>query len=192
MQSATTRGHGGRSGGRRRARHRGRALLLVLLLSACATRTPAPEPPAAAPAAAPVPPTATRGEFTIEADKLDTWNAVGQLLVNTPGVEYEGRSQMLDLYTVRYRGQEFLLLTKALLLSDAIRRTTTRVTATTPGGQPVDSDASADLLARLQQKLPAAIEEVRVRQAAEAKAKAAKAKAAKKANGHKGKSRKRK
>lgn len=156
-------------------------LCLLLVAAGCATRAPSPEPPAQAPAHV-APPTATRGEFTIEADKLDTWNAVGQIVVNTPGLEYEGRSQMLDLYTVRYRGEEFLLLTKALLLSDAVRRTTTRVTATTRDGKPIDSDAAADLLAQLQQKLPEAIADVRVKQAAEQAAKraaAAKAKARK-------------
>lgn len=153
---------------------RGLAPCLALLLAACTTtRAPQAQPPApeATPAAAP---TATRGEFTLEADKLDTWNAVGQIVVNTPGLEYEGRSQMLDLYTVRYRGEEFLLLTKALLLSDTIRRTTTRVTATTREGKPIDSDAAAELLAQLQLKLPDEIEHVRAQQAAEAKAKAQK------------------
>jgi uncharacterized membrane-anchored protein len=152
------------------------ALLLAICIAGCATRAPAPEvPEIELPSAVP---TVTRGEFTLEADKLDTWNAVGQILVNTPGVEYEGRSQMLDLYTVRYRGEEFLILTKALLLSDTIRKTTTRVTATTQDGKPIDSNAAAELLAQLQQKLPAEIVSVRAKQAAEAAAKrAAKAKA---------------
>lgn len=152
------------------------ALCLLLVAAGCATRAPSPEPSAAPPTPV-VPPTATRGQFTIEADKLDTWNAVGQIVVNTPGLEYEGRSQMLDLYTVRYRGEEFLLLTKAMLLSDAVRRTTTRVTATTRDGRPIDSDAAADLLAQLQQKLPEAIADVRVKQAAEEAARRAAAKA---------------
>ena len=95
-------------------------------------------------------------------------------------MEYEGRAQMLDLYTVRYRGVPFLLLTKALLLSDSIRKTTTRVTAATSDGKPIDDPASADLLALLQQELPAEIESVRARQAAEAREKKAKAQKAKK------------
>jgi uncharacterized membrane-anchored protein len=147
-------------------------LLLATCVAGCATRAPAPEV-AEIELPTVVIPTVTRGEFTLEADKLDTWNAVGQILVNTPGVEYEGRSQMLDLYTVRYRGEEFLILTKALLLSDTIKRTTTRVTATTQDGKPIDSDAAADLLAQLQQKLPAEIVSVRAKQAAEAAAKRA-------------------
>jgi hypothetical protein len=154
-------------------------LVLTFALAGCVSVPEPPEPTPEAPMVVP-PPLATRGEFTLEADKLDTWNAVGQILVNTPGVEYEGRSQMLDLYTVRYRGEEFLILTKALLLSDTIRKTTTRVTATTQDGKPIDSNAAADLLAQLQQKLPDEIVSVRAKQAAEAKAKraaAAKAKA---------------
>jgi uncharacterized membrane-anchored protein len=146
-------------------------LATLLLVAGCATKPkPAPEPPLDA--RMPVAPTTTRGEFTIEADKNETWNAVGQIVVNTPGAEFEGRSQMLDMYTVRYRGVEFLVLTKAMLLSETIRKTTTRVTATTPDGKPIDTNASADLLALLQEKLPAAIIEVQARFAAEAKAKA--------------------
>lgn len=148
-------------------------LLVALAAVGCAAVRPAPEPQPEA-VAPPVPPTVTRGEFVLEAGKLDTWNAVGQIVVNTPGLEYIDRSQMLDLYTVRYRGEEFLILTKALLLSDTIRRTTTRVTATTQDGRPVDSDAVADLLAQLQEKLPTAIADVREKQAAEKRAKAKK------------------
>jgi len=150
--------------------------LLALALFAGCTREAVKTPPAdEAPIAAPLPPTVTRGRFTIEADKLDTWNAVGQIVVNMPGLEYKGRSQMLDLYDVRYRGEEFLVLTKALLLSDTIKRTTTEVTATTKAGKPIDSDVVADLLAQLEQKLPTAIVDVQKRQAEEAKARKAKA-----------------
>jgi hypothetical protein len=147
-------------------------LATLLLVAGCATKPkPAPEPPSIVPEM-PVAPTTTRGEFTIEADKNETWNAVGQIVVNTPGAEFEGRSQMLDMYTVRYRGVEFLVLTKAMLLSETIRKTTTRVTAATPDGKPIDTNASAEFLALLQEKLPAAIIEVQARFAAEAKAKA--------------------
>lgn len=148
-------------------------LVALALLAGCATK-PKPEqapPPDEEAPTIPVPPTTTRGEFTIEADKLDTWNAVGQIVVNTPGVEYEGRSQLLDMYTLRYRGVEFLVVTKALILSDTIRKTTTRVSATTADGKPIDTEASADLLAQLQAKLPAAIVEVHAREKAEAEAK---------------------
>jgi len=147
-------------------------LVATLLLAAgCATKPKPAEQPPSTTLEFPVAPTTTRGEFTIEADKNETWNAVGAIVVNTPGVEYEGRSQMLDMYTLRYRGQELLVLTKALPLSDTIRKTTTRVTATTPDGKPIDTDASAELLATLKEKLPTAIVDVQARFAAEAKAK---------------------
>ena len=148
------------------------AFLLAMLVAACASRPPK-EAPAPVEAIEMPPPTETRGKFTLEADKLDTWNAVGQILVNTPGVTYEGRSQMMDLYTVRYRDVPFLILTRALLLSDTIRKTTTLVTATTLQGAPIDSDAVVELLAKLQRDLPAEIVSVQERQKAEALAKKA-------------------
>lgn len=147
--------------------------LLTLALAACRTRGDGPVEAAPAPAPdAPVfvPPAATRGEFTIAADKHDTWNAVGQIAVRTPGVEYQGRAQMLDLYSLRYRGVEFFVLTKALPAAETGNRTTTRVTATTPAGRPIDHDATAHLLALLQRELPAEIASVRARQAAEKQA----------------------
>lgn len=152
------------------------ALIAVGALAACTTpvQVPAPVPaPAPPPAVAVAPVTATRGEFTIVANKLDTWNAVGQVLVNTDGVEYEGRAQMLDLYTVRYHDQPLLLITRAMLLSDTVRDSTTLVTARTLDGKPIDSDAAADLLAVLQRALPAQIEQDRAKQATDAAAQAA-------------------
>ena len=147
-------------------------LLLATLVAGCRTAgTPVMEE-VAPPAEVVAPPTTTRGEFTIEADKLDTWNAVGQIAVRTPGVEYQGRAQMLDLYVLRYRGEEFVVLSKALLASTTIMRLTTRVTATTLAGKPIDSDAVAELLALLQRELPAEIESVRVRQGEEKRARA--------------------
>jgi hypothetical protein len=154
-------------------------MLLMLVCAGCSTRERVPTPPEPPPAV--VEPATTRGEFTIVADKLDTWNAVGQIVVRTDGVVYEGRSQMLDLYSIRYREQPFILLTKALLLSDTIKNTTTLVTAATPAGKPIDTPSSAELLALLQRELPAEIESVKAKQAAAAKAKAQKAKKSKKA-----------
>ena len=148
------------------------ALLLALLATGCRTPGKPVMEEVAPPAEIVITPTTTRGEFTIEADKLDTWNAVGQIAVRTPGVEYEGRAQMLDLYVLRYRGVEFLVLTKALPASETITRLTTKVTATTPAGKPIDDDAVAELLALFQRELPTEIESVRARQAAEKKAKA--------------------
>lgn len=144
------------------------AAVFAIMLAACTTPAPpageiAPPPPVVV-----QPPTSTRGEFLIAADKLDTWNAVGQIAVRTPGVGYEGRAQMLDLYILRYRGVEFMVLTKALPVPGATERLT-RVTATTPGGKPIDHDAVAELLAYLQRELPAEIASVRARQAAERK-----------------------
>lgn len=144
----------------------GIALLPAVLIAGCRTidepvREEAPS------ATIVLPPTITRGEFVIEADKLDTWNAVGQIAVRTAGVEYDGRAQMLDLYSLRYRGEAFMILTKALPQSDTIRRLTTKVTATTSAGKPIDSDAVAELLAVLQRQLPAEIAVVRAVQAAE-------------------------
>lgn len=118
------------------------------------------------------PPPATRGEFTLSADKLDTWNAVGQILVRTPGVKYQSRAQMLDLYSLRYHDIEFLVFTKALLASETNNRLTTKVTATTLAGKPIDEDACAELLGLLQRELPAEILHVRTRQTAEAELKA--------------------
>lgn len=141
-------------------------VLAALVIAGCRTAPkPAAEPPSAA--AVTPPPTRTRGEFAIQADKLDTWNAVGQIAVRTPGVTYEGRAQMLDLYALRYRGAQFMVLTKAVPASESPGRLATRVTATTPAGKPIDHDAVAQLLALFQRELPAEITRVRAQQAAE-------------------------
>lgn len=143
-------------------------LLAATMLAACRT-TPVAEPIADV-VEAPPPPTSTRGAFLIEAGELDTWNAVGQIAVRTPGVTYEGRAQMLGLYALRYRGEAFLVLTRALPAAETTGRLTTRVSAGNQAGKPMDSDAVAELLARLQRELPAEIERVRARQAAEKRA----------------------
>jgi len=149
-------------------------IVLALVLAGCSTPPSVRTSPETQPAeeATVVAPTFTPGEFLIEADKLDTWNAVGQIAVRTPGVEYEGRAQMLDLYTLRYRGVSFLVQTKSVLLSDTIKRMTTRVTATTLDGKPIDSEPVTDLLTLFLRELPAEIESVRAKQAAEKKVKA--------------------
>jgi len=141
---------------------------LALALCACVRtpRTPAPPPPVAAPA-----PETVRPEFAIEAGDNDTWNAVGQILVRTPGVTYDGRAQKLGLYAIHYRGEPLIILTRALPLSDTITRTTTVVTVTTPKDRPVDYHGASELLAAIELALPAELESVRARFAAEKQAK---------------------
>lgn len=147
----------------------------LLALGACAT-THAPPPAPEQPLPAPPPPTTTPGQFTIEAVPLDVWNAIGDIVVRTPQASYDSRSQMLGLYSVRYRGENLLVLAHALPLSDAIHVLTTEVTARTPSGAPTDSAAATDLLAILQREMPAEINAVHARAAAaDAAAKAAKA-----------------
>lgn len=149
--------------------------LAMLLMAGCRT---APQPVTATPdtgtatATPQMPVTATRGEFTVPAEKLDVWNAIGQIVVRTDGIQYLGRAQMLDLYSLRYRGVEFLVLTKALTAAETGNRTLTRVTARTTSGGPIDADATAELLGMLQRALPAEIQSVRARQAPAPKKKA--------------------
>jgi hypothetical protein len=138
---------------------------IAIALAACAQRPRPSVPPAAA---APVP-HAARPRITVEASKNDTWNAVGQILVRTPGVEYDGRAQMLGLYAIRYRGEPLMVLTQSLPLSDA--RTTTEVTVT-PRKEPLlGYDNAAVLFALLERALPAELDSVRARFAAEKQAK---------------------
>lgn len=150
----------------------GLAACLGVAMAACATHPPSVEPPRESRPAAPTPaqPPATRGEFTIQAYMLDAWNAVGQIVVRTPGVVYLGRAQMLGLYSIRYRDRPLLILTRSLPLSDTIRETTTLVTAASAEGKPIDSDVAAELLAVLQRDLPLEVERVRAKQAEEKRA----------------------
>jgi len=150
---------------------------VLLLLAACATHAPPPAPTPAA-AAAPVP-TVTRGRFVIQAVPLDVWNAIGDILVRTPGAGYDSRSRMLGLYSVHYRGAPLLVVAHALPLSDVVQVLTTEVTATSSAGAPIDNADAAELLAILQRELPAEIERVHARQAAAAAAEARTTKARK-------------
>jgi hypothetical protein len=135
---------------------------LALVLCACAHAPPAPPPPITAPA-----PETVRPRFSIEASENDTWNAVGQILVRTPGVEYDGRAQMLGLYSIRYRDEPMMILTRALPLSDAITRTTTEVTVTTRSDPPAGYANATALFTLLETALPAELDSVRARFAAE-------------------------
>ncbi len=136
-----------------------------------------------------LPPTVTRGEFTIHAAPIDVWNAIGDIVVRTPQASYDTRSQMIGLYSVRYKNQPLLILAHGLPLSDTVNELTTQVTAKSTVGIPVDSDVVAELLSLLQQQLPTEIVQVHARQVA---ADAAAAAAAQKAKAHKKKSRRKK
>ena len=131
------------------------ALGFALALAGCATpeRTPAPTPPQLA--------EATPVQLTVQAGMNETWNAVGQLLVDMPGVTWEGRSQMMGLNAVRYRGESLLVLTRAVPASATIRTLTTEVTVATQSGKRLNSVAAADLMLRLARGLPAEIERVK-------------------------------
>lgn len=144
------------------------SMLALLALAGCAQPVRTPEPPT--PVEAPVPdPTPLR--FNVEAGMNDTWNAVGQILVRTPGVAYEGRAQMLGLNAIRYRGEALMLFTRALPISDTIKTLTTEVTVTTTKGKAMHSESAAELLALLARELPAEIESVKAGLAAQKKAK---------------------
>lgn len=144
----------------------------VSLVASCVS-TPAPKPvPPAVVIEVPIPPS----NFTIAASELDTWNAVGQLLVRMDGVTYEGRAQKLGLYAVEYRGEKFLILTKALWLSSEIKSLTTDVRVALQDGKPNSSVPARELLGLLQARLPAEL----LRIASEKKHPPAKKKVAKK------------
>jgi hypothetical protein len=123
---------------------------LLLLMAGCHLGTrppPAPEAP-------PLPPDG--GAFVVAESMLDTWNTIGQVLVGLDGVQYRGRAQMLGLYAVRYRGEDFLVRTQALPLESPGQGLRTRVDALGPtGGRLLDSAAAAELLGILAQRVPA-------------------------------------
>lgn len=134
---------------------------LALAIAGCAPPTRTPAPPSAV--AAPEP---ARARFSVEATSNDTWNAVGQILVRTPGMAYEGRAQMLGLYSIRYRGAPLRILTRALPLSDGIVRTTTEVAVTATSQTPAAGAAVVGLMVLLQRELPAEIASVKAKLAA--------------------------
>ena len=154
---------------------------LVLALAGCVPATRMPAPPETPPEAAPLPPEPARAWFSVEGTSNDTWNAVGQLLVRTPEVHYEGRAQILGLYAIRYRGTRLRIVTRAMPLTEHIARSTTQVTLASvvgaEGAPGNDGDAVVDLMLRLQRELPAEIVDVRAKLAARAQDEARKAKA---------------
>lgn len=141
------------------------SLAIALALAGCTRPLEKPEPIEPAPV-----PDTTPLRFIIEAGMNDTWNAVGQILVRTPGVTYDGRAQMMGLNAVHYRGESLLLLTRALPVSDTIKVPTTEVTVATPNGKLMRSDGAADLMAAIERELPAELERVKAGLAAQDKA----------------------
>jgi hypothetical protein len=103
-----------------------------------------------------VPPTikADSGAFFISAGMLDTWNAIGEIVVRMSGVTYESRAQMLGLYEVRYRGEKLLIVTRAQVVNSQGRGMSTRVSALGSDGKPSDSAAATELLGMLETRLP--------------------------------------
>jgi hypothetical protein len=127
--------------------HRAVVAALLAGLGGCAS-IPHAQPPAAPAIAAP------SAEFIIEAGALDTWNAVGQIIVHVDGVTYDGRSQMLGIYDVESRGERFLIITRALVLAGDQQTPRTQVRMAMRDGTPDRSAAAIDLLGLLQQRLP--------------------------------------
>ncbi len=135
------------------------AAVLLTLAAGCAS-----VPPSSGEAPAMLPPTTeaepapdvARGGFAVPAvTRLDIWNALGQILVRLDGVTYEGRSQMLGLYDVGYRGERFLIVTRARVMQTPTDGMVTDVGAVQPDGRANDSVAAVELLHLLQQRLPA-------------------------------------
>ncbi len=132
-----------------------RLILPVAAISIIAGCSSTPPPKKNTPPAAVIEIPAPPARFTIHSPELDVWNAVGQLLVRMDGVTYETRAQKLGLYAVEYRGEKFLILTKALLLSNEITSLTTEVRGALPTGKTSNSAPARELLDLLQARLPA-------------------------------------
>lgn len=128
-------------------------VVAITVIAGCTTTPSSKDAAKKAVVEKPLPPS----NFNIVATELDTWNAVGQLLVRTEGVDYKGRAQKLGLYDVEYRGEKLLILTKALLLSSEIKVTTTEVRVALHDGKPNHSAPAIELLGLLQARLPGEI-----------------------------------
>ncbi len=102
------------------------------------------------------------GAFVVAENMLDTWNTIGQILVGLDRVTYEGRAQMLGLYSVSYRGEQLLVRTQAVVISDTSHGIHTRVDALGTSGKPTQSAAAVALLHLLEQRVP--LEVARYRQ----------------------------
>ena len=135
------------------------ATWLIVLVAGCAGVGERPSQPSV-PVPVPEQPV-DNGEFTIAENMLDAWNTIGKILVALEGVRYEGRSQMLGLYTVRYRGEPFLIRTRAVAIDDASRAISTRVDALDVTGKPFSSAASVALLRILAERIPQEVAQYR-------------------------------
>lgn len=131
-------------------------LALIVLVGGCSVVRPSHvEPPPVV-----LEPPQPFSDFTIGAGMLDTWNAVGQVLVRTDGITYRGRAQMLGLYDVEFRGERFLVLTRALLVDSHGHGMSTRVSVALQDGKPDGSAAALALLYSLQARLPDELQEI--------------------------------
>src|SRR3989339_1157666 len=136
---------------RRMPRHRPALIVIGFALGLASCAQPERRPPA------PTPPPfieATPVQLTVQAGMNETWNAIGQLLVDMPGVTWEGRSQMMGLNAVRYRGESLLVLTRAVPASATVRTLTTEVTVATQSGKRLHSAAAADPTPRPARAVP--------------------------------------
>ncbi|MBS0194433.1 MAG: hypothetical protein JSR34_09315 [Proteobacteria bacterium] len=129
-------------------------LAAAILFGGCAT-TPSPSPVPAV-----IAPAVPASDFTIAAVQLDAWNALGQILVNTPGVAYRSRAQMLGLYEVDYRGERLLLITHGIVLDADHVQPTTTVRIAAADGSPAASPAAIDLLQQVQARLPGELQHI--------------------------------
>jgi len=130
--------------------------VLVMLVAGWGSDPPATveRPEAAEMPSAVSAPVSSQSEFAVPAGMLDTWNAVGQILVRLDGVTYEGRAQMLGLYAVQYRGERFLILTKARVLQSPTDNELTYVRALLQSGGPNHGTSAIELMSHLEQRLP--------------------------------------
>jgi hypothetical protein len=145
--------------GRRHAQFAGAAgaAWLLVLVAGCAEVGPRLEPPPVVVEEDIV----ESGEFIVAENMLDTWNTIGKILVALEGVSYEGRSQMLGLYTVRYRGEPFLIRTKAVAIDDTSHGVSTRVDALDSQGKPFNGPAAVALLRILAERVPQEVAQYR-------------------------------
>jgi hypothetical protein len=97
---------------------------------------------------------AESAEFAVPENMLDTWNTIGQILVHTDGLQYEGRAQMLGLYIVRSRGERLLIRTQAVVIQAPGGHMQTRVMVIGPDGKRNRSAAAIGMLEMLKRRIP--------------------------------------